>query len=295
MKKSLSCPLCLSDSKFYFDAKDENRKIDSKSFEYRKCNYCETIFLSDIPEDLGRYYSDEYYEIPSRKKLEILAKKNLGKLRITKKYKKSGDLLEIGSAFGIFALQAKRSGFRVKSIEMNQKCCNFLREIIGVDVVHSSEPIETIKSLDGSDVIVAWHVLEHLDDPRDFIKTAAANLKNDGILILATPNPKAFQFELMGKHWPHLDAPRHISLMPKEAIEVLALESGLQCMGVEINDGDGLMWNAFGWQRILMNQCNSRPAKLFLFIVGYVLSLLASPIERRNFRGSAYTIIFKKI
>jgi len=282
-------------SNAYLCSKDVNRKISSDKFEYRRCVECKTIFLSDIPDDLDKYYADDYYKIPSYEKLEKIVKNNPSKLQLILKYKKSGDLLEIGSAFGVFALQAKRAGFNVKSIEMNEKCCNFLKEVIGVEVVKSSDPSLVLQSIGMNDIVVAWHVIEHLNNPLEFIKSAALNLKKDGILVLATPNPKSFQLRIMGKLWPHIDAPRHLTLLPKEAIESIAEECGLKRVGIEINDPEGLMWNTFGWQRLLMNQFSNKALQVLCFYIGYLLSFLMYPIERANFAGSAYTIVLKKI
>lgn len=293
--KISKCPICFGMSSVYLYSKDVNRKISSFKFEYRRCIECETIFLSDVPDDLDRYYADDYYKIPSPEKLEKIVKNNPSKLKIILKYKKSGDLLEIGSAFGVFALQAKRAGFNVQSIEMNEKCCNFLKEVIGVEAIRSSDPSLALQSIRMNDVVVAWHVIEHLHNPLEFIKSAALNLKKDGILVLATPNPKSFQFRVMGKLWPHIDAPRHLTLLPKEAIEMVAEECELKCIGIEINDTEGLMWNAFGWQRFLMNYFSNKFLQILCFYLGYLLSLLMYPIERANFAGSAYTIILRKI
>jgi 2-polyprenyl-3-methyl-5-hydroxy-6-metoxy-1,4-benzoquinol methylase len=292
--KIIKCPICSGVSDTYLFSKDHNRKISSLGFEYRICIVCDTVFLSNRPRNLDRYYADDYYEIPKKCKFEKIANKNLSKIQIILKYKKSGDLLEIGSAFGVFALQAKRSGFNVKTIEMNEKCCKFLREVIGVENIRSSNPTLELQSLALNDIVVAWHVVEHLNDPLEFIKSAAKNLNKGGILVLATPNPKSFQFRIMGKYWPHLDAPRHLFLLPKEVVVSIAERYGLTFVGVEINDTEGLMWNAFGWQRLLMNQFNNRFLKILCFYIGYVLSYAMYPIERLNFNGSCYTIILRK-
>lgn len=292
--EKLKCPICSGKSHDYFITSDLNRKISNVKFKYRKCNLCKTIFLSNIPQDLDVYYADEYYQIPSQEKFLKIVDKNQSKLKIVKKYIKSGDLIEVGSAFGVFAFQASQSGFRVKSVEMNEKCCNFLRGIDAIEVIKSADPVSTLNSVSPNDVVVAWHVIEHLQNPLEFFKSAVSNLKKDGILVLATPNPDSFQLRFLGRNWPHIDAPRHLTLLPIEVLEGVAENCGLTRIGLEINDAEGLMWNAFGWQRLLMNRFKSKVMQILCFYFGYILSIIFYPFERVNFSGSAYTIIFKK-
>ena len=59
-----------------------------------------------------------------------------------------------------------------------------------------------------------WHVIEHLRRPWEVIERAAANLQDGGVLAIATPNPRALQFKLLRRRWAHLDAPRHLFLIP---------------------------------------------------------------------------------
>ncbi|GIT65471.1 MAG: hypothetical protein Ct9H300mP23_10980 [Nitrospinota bacterium] len=43
---------------------------------------------------------------------------------------------------------------------------------------------------------------------------------------MAAPNPQAWQFHIMGKLWPHLDAPRHLYLLPAEVLTEYAKTLG---------------------------------------------------------------------
>ena len=102
---SQSCPVCKIPANFLFDAEDFNRKVTKEVFAYWHCPECELVFLPKIPDNLGEYYQDEYYEIPAIEKLCKIAEKNQYQIEMVKKYVSSGSLLEIGPAFGTFALQ----------------------------------------------------------------------------------------------------------------------------------------------------------------------------------------------
>lgn len=290
------CEFCgSSNAQEVYAAVDENHRISNKVFRYAKCPDCKCIYLLDPPADLGRYYKNDYYEIPTLEHLQKLAAKDHNKIATVLQYCARGDLLEIGPAFGVFAWQAKSAGFCVNVIEMDTRCCEFIRGKLGINAVQSSDPAGAIQSLPQHDAIAIWHVLEHLPTASQVLKAAAANLKPQGILAIAMPNPDAWQFKIMGRHWPHLDAPRHLALMPEEWLSTAAAELGLERVFLTYNDSDAKSWNRFGWQRILMNRFSSKWMKRVMFVAGYALSVLAIPFDRADSRGSAYTIVFRKM
>lgn len=289
------CPICnASSGDKLFKAVDENRRVSDACFDYSKCRSCGTIFLRDVPPDLSRYYQSEYYEIPTLAQLEAIAAKSFAKMQAVLKFARGGRLLEVGPAFGVFAWQAKQAGFEVDVIEMDERCCGFLESVVGVTVTRSNAPHAAIRNLSRHDVIAIWHVLEHLPEPLAFLQAAAANLEDGGILLIAMPNPDSFQFKVMAKHWPHLDAPRHVTLIPESILSRKAQELGLEKVYVTSDDSDARSWNRFGWQRLLMNRFRGNIMQRAMFVFGYALGLIISPLDRRNFGGSAYTIAYRK-
>lgn len=288
------CPICGSDAEQSYRATDENHRVSSDVFTYAACKACGTIFLTDPPADLGRYYEADYYDIPLLERLSSLAAKDRNKIEIVNRFATGKRLLEIGPAFGVFALQAKQHGYQVDVIEMDERCCAYLRDTVGVGVTQSDAPDKAIATLPPHDVIALWHVLEHLHSIPMVVEAAAANLTPGGVLVIATPNPDAAQFALMGAHWPHLDAPRHLALLPIETLKELGAKHGLKPAFVTTDDSDARSWNRFGWQRLLMNRFTSRTMQRAMFVLGYGIGMLASPFDRRSKRGSAYTIVLRK-
>ncbi len=288
------CPLCGGPACALFTAIDENHRISQVPFAYLKCEDCHGVFLDKPPADLGHYYQSEYYAIPSLEQLQKVADKDRNKIDTVRRFAAGGRLLEVGPAFGVFAWQAKQAGFVVDVIEMDSRCCEYLQGTLGVNVTQSDNPPAAMQALPQHDVIAIWHVLEHLPDALAFLHAAAANLKPGGVLIVAMPNPDAWQFKVMGRRWPHLDAPRHLTLIPEAWMthEVAAL--GLERAYLTSDDSDARSWNRFGWQRLLMNRFSSKFMQRAMFVMGYAVSLVLAPFDRKNFGGSAYTIVFRK-
>ena len=99
-KSDICCPNCFSNSKLIFKTKDYNRKVSNRNFYYYKCNKCKYIFLNPIPNDLDKYYPENYHFIPND--IEFISKnsyKEKYKIDLIRKYKKKGKLLEIGPSF----------------------------------------------------------------------------------------------------------------------------------------------------------------------------------------------------
>lgn len=289
-----NCPICGCAAKPSISATDENRRCSDDLFNYAECNSCGTTFLTNPPADLGRYYEAEYYEIPSMERLTAFAARDHNKIGIVNQFASGKRLLEVGPAFGVFAYRAKQEGYAVDVIEMDERCCAYLRDTVQVGVTRSDAPHEAIGELQPHDIIALWHVLEHLPDVRAVVEAAAANLAPGGALIVAAPNPDAAQFRLMGRHWPHLDAPRHLALIPPATLEKLGAEYGLETVHVTTDDAEARGWNRFGWQHLLMNRFRSRFAQRAMLVFGYGVGMLLSPFDRRHMRGSAYTMVLRK-
>ena len=276
-----------------FDARDENRRCPG-TFSYARCDHCGLISNTTPPADLQPYYGDGYYAIPSPRALAKLAARENCKIGAITRFVKAGRLLEIGPAFGVFASRAKLDGFDVTCMERDSRCCDHLSSQVGVQVVQTDDPTQELPHLPAFDVIALWHVLEHLDAPLEFLDAAAANLAPGGILALGTPNPASYQFDLMGKAWPHLDAPRHLHLIPAQLLIDRARSLGLQLRLLESDDADARSWNRFGWQRLIMNRIPGRIGIAIGLVLGTVLSLAAWPLDTRPMRGSAYTLVLQK-
>lgn len=287
-------PGCEGEEKVWLRATDRNRRVSADKFSYLRCESCGLIRLGNVPENLGDYYPADYYDLPSLERLAAIANADRFKIETVTRFATPGRLLEVGPAWGVFAYQAKQAGFMVDVIEMDARCCDYLNNVVGVNALQGTLPHELIPAMGRHEVIALWHVVEHLSDPWELIAAAANNLVHGGILVLAAPNPDAWQFHVMGGSWPHLDAPRHLYLLPAEAVTAYASRLGLERIHYTTVDSDSRSWNRFGWQRLLMNCVRGKWLQRAAFVAGYLLSIVLAPLESRDPRGSAYTLVFRK-
>jgi 2-polyprenyl-3-methyl-5-hydroxy-6-metoxy-1,4-benzoquinol methylase len=284
------CRFCNGDSEHVFDASDRNQRVSAEQFSYHRCRRCETVFLPEIPPDLGRYYPPSYYPpLPRHAELERRARAHKWRIDLVRAHVSSGRLVEVGASVGFFAHLAKAAGFEVIAIEMDPRCCAYLREVVGVKVLESDDPVTALGARDGADAITLWHVLEHVDRPAELLAAAADALVPGGVLVVATPHLGSLQFRLLGARWPHIDAPRHLALVPLATLEERTAELGLEREAVTTADPAG-EYDAFGWQGLLPGRARGHLSHL----TGRLIGLIAAPVERRDLNGSACTSVFRK-
>lgn len=289
------CPLCGQGACLEFRTRDWNLRVSREVFDYYRCPVCRLLFVSPIPTNLDRYYPRDYYTIPrSVWRLDRIAEAQRYQIAMVQQFAPAGQLLEIGPAWGVFAHLAKKSGFDVEVIEMDERCCKYLADVVGVRVIHSNTPAEVLRTVAPKNVIAFWHVIEHLPDPWTSLEQAANKLLPGGILVIAAPNPEALQFRILGSRWAHVDAPRHVQLIPVKVLIERLVGWGLEPAMVTSNDKGGRGWNTFGWQRSLMNLTTWRWMQWATWGLGWVISKGVGIFESSNLKGSTYTIILRK-
>jgi len=289
------CPLCGEAAPRMFRTLDRNRRMTDDSFTYRRCKACRLIFVEDPPDDLDPYYADEYHGVPDLGAVEGVARLHQHQIDLVTRYVKPGRLIEIGPAFGWFSLLAREAGFDVTAIEMDPTCCQFLREEVGVDAVCTDEPAEVLPALGPARAVVLWQVVEHLRDPWACLTAAAQCLEPNGILVVGTPNPDALSFKVMRGHWPHVDAPRHLWLIPGEVLIRTMQDHEMDLEEIRFDDPDALEWNRFSWERFFHNALpQPRRVQRAGVRLGGAISTIAARAEQRGTNGSTYTAVFRK-
>ena len=216
------------------------------------------------------------------------------KVDLIKRFVEKGRLLEVGPAYGTFLYCAQLEGFEVEAIEMDEDCCKFIDETLGAKSVCEQDIATALRRIMPYHVIALWHVIEHLPDPWSTLRVIADALLPGGIAVIAAPNPNAFQFRILGRLWTHVDAPRHLELIPRSLLRHEMESLGLKTVLSTTTDEGSLGWNRFGWEFSFANLSTQPIMKHYMRKMGSLISGVLGPIERREGLGSAYTLIFQK-
>lgn len=183
-------------------------------------------------DKLPSYYESEDYisHTDSKRslfeKLYHLVKTNAIKNKVSLIIKENnaiGKLLDIGAGTGDFLNQAKNTGWNCIGIEPNEKAKNIAISK-GVHFVNSLEELES----NTFDVITMWHVLEHVPDLENQIKTLKRLIKPNGTIIIAVPNFKSLDAKYYKSFWAAYDVPRHLWHFSKTSIQKLVAKEDLK-------------------------------------------------------------------
>jgi hypothetical protein len=290
-----NCPVCCVESPRHLSSRDYNQKTSPDLFDYRRCPACGLVFLENPPGPQSDHYPSGYHAIPpSLSQLAKRAAREEHKIEIVRKHAAGGKLLEIGPSCGAFGWLAKREGFEVEAIEMDPACCRFLSDVVGIRAINSGDVLTALEGLGPYRVVALWHVIEHLPDPFEVLEALGRKILPGGVLVVAAPNTDSFQFRVLGKRWPHLDAPRHLTLIPAGLIARRMETSGFTAAVNTTTGRGGREYDTFGWTGFFASRSSSASAKKLLWLLGLGASILARPLDGRPGRGSSYTLVLVK-
>ena len=75
-----------------------------------------------------------------------------------------------------------------------------------------------------------FHVMEHLYDPRAYLRAAHGLLAPDGRLVVQVPNAASWQARLLGRAWNGADIPRHLTNFRGRDLEKMIESAGFEVL-----------------------------------------------------------------
>jgi len=183
------------------------------------CNNCGIVATMGVTDDvLSEAYSTQYYGSGERKfsgffeywltlGYRLRAKRIRAEWRAGHPTDAGPSVLDIGCGRGTLLKEFKTLGAQILGLErpefpLTKECARF------VSVGSLGE-----QRFDGVkfDIIIIWHVLEHMFEVDEMLKDIANHLSETGLLVIAVPNFDSCQQRLFSRHWFHLDIPRHLT------------------------------------------------------------------------------------
>lgn len=294
-----TCQLCGGEQRPGCVGTDRNRRVSGRKFVYMRCAVCRTLELRDVPHDLGRFYAGsgggKYFAITPADQLDAVASSQAWRMDFVLPYVQHGVAVEVGPGAGHFAHLMRRAGFDVRAVERDPGCVAYLRDIVGVDVTESGDPAAFLRQERSVDVVAMWHALEHLPQPFETLDAAAASLRPGGILVVAVPNPDSLGSRVLGRLWAHLDAPRHLFLIPPVTLAAKLRDLGMELLTETTVDAGARFYNRFAWERLLRRANPTRLEGMMGYHGGRFAAKLLAPLEERGMRGSTYTVVARRL
>lgn len=137
-----------------------------------------------------------------------------------------GKVLDIGCGRGLLLNKLRERGWTPMGTELNEEAAAYAREQLGLPI--TTQILEEVGFPDNEfDLVILWHVLEHVQSPGAMLREVARILKPGGTLLVAVPNFGSPEAHWGGKHWFHLDVPRHRTHFTKATLKHALDEAGL--------------------------------------------------------------------
>jgi SAM-dependent methyltransferase len=133
-------------------------------------------------------------------------------------------LLDVGCGNGELMLRLRGRGWSVKGIEPGKSAEAARARGLEVEVVaieRASFPDESFG------LVIANHVLEHLEAPSQAVERIFRWLKPGGVALVRLPVCDSVAARVFGRFWSQLDAPRHRVLFTRRGLKSLLAGSGL--------------------------------------------------------------------
>lgn len=173
---------------------------------------------------------------------------------INRFFTQPGRALDIGCGEGLFLECMKNRGWTVAGCETGEIAARRAEERLG-QPIHRGE-FETMPPPPSAwDLVMLWHVLEHVSAPVDLLRHTHAAMADGAVLVVAIPNADSWQARFFGPAWFHLDPPRHLHHLGFDHLRRVATQAGFE--EIEAHHFS-LEYNPFGWAQSFLNGLGGR-------------------------------------
>jgi 2-polyprenyl-3-methyl-5-hydroxy-6-metoxy-1,4-benzoquinol methylase len=233
------CPSCGSEACSDLVKSYDVRSVANELYSYVQCSQCDLVRLNPglSPAEIAKAYP-EWYHSPwilqqnSFKASNVVYRDNSRRAQfIQHNYGSRGCILDVGCGVGTFIEMMQKQGWKVFGTEYSREAMSIASSLSKADV-RLGDLSACLFGCDTFDVITMWHVIEHTNNPLVQLKEAYRILKPGGHLVIATPNISSLSFRVFGRHWYHLDAPRHLVLFSPETLSYIARLADLNVISI---------------------------------------------------------------
>lgn len=232
--------------------------VSGKEFRIVQCSRC--TIASTLPVLSPGELNEHYHAYYGRRKsfadgiINGIRSKRVGSLHVSGKPPR---ILDVGCGNGLLIEKLQKQGWSVKGTEIAP--ADHIKGVLS-DRICQADLVDCRYETKEFDVVMMWHVLEHVSDLRRYIEEVERVLKVGGYFVIEVPNFDSWQAKLFKKSWFHLDVPRHVFHFTPSSLQSLLEQKGFSVKSVShVSDP---FYNVFG---ILQSGFNLFSARNSLF------------------------------
>ena len=240
-------------------------------FDYFECSQCGCLQISDIPEDMGRYYPQNYHAAPGRAlgsfvtrfavtrrdRYALFAGGLIGKL-VSRRHPnasleaiaKAGvncesRILDVGCGSGGFLCSLKNLGFKnLLGIDPYTE-----REVTGGDMRILRATIHDLSPSQDFDLITFNHSFEHIPDQIGTLLKVPLMLSENGVCVIRMPVKTEHIWNRYNTDWVQIDAPRHFFIHTVKSFSYLSRDAGLTIEDITFDSTAFQFWGSEQYKR----------------------------------------------
>ena len=269
--------------------------ISGETFQVARCRQCAQVVTVPVPADIGRYYPAGYYGDKAGRRFPVLIEWLQEQLyawrsgQVLRRLKqKNARVLDIGCGRGLLLRAFQRNGCAVTGTEFSDGACRFAREVLKLPVRVGLLPDLNFPA-NSFDVVVMWHVLEHVSDPRPMVAEVARILRPGGLFLVAVPDFGSPEAQLTKGGWFHLDCPRHLSHHTCESLSRILRDAGLAPAWVSSLAPE---YDTFSFVQSLLNWLGARPNLLYNWLRGQSAKVIGA---KKSYGSALATVLLAPV
>ncbi|HUI63792.1 MAG TPA: class I SAM-dependent methyltransferase [Bacteroidota bacterium] len=292
----ITCGICGGiDLTFLYSARDINFGTTAEEFSVMECPACGVVqTVPRPPEDsLAKYYPASYYpqtETEAREYERIIGRFQREKVKLMRRYRQTGMVLDVGCGAGYFVREASMAGYSAEGVEFSHQAVEFAKAHCKVHAVEG-DVLEVSFGDRKFDIVTLWNVLEHLPHPAESIQKIHSLLKPGGILIAAVPNFCSFQARVFRDRWYHLEVPRHLYHFGPDSLAKLLRNQGFSILGLSHYSSENNWAGIMASMVPLVSPTGSLAGRALRKVFGQPLARVAAGLEALVGRGGTFTMI----
>jgi SAM-dependent methyltransferase len=156
--------------------------------------------------------------------------------------------LDVGAGAGDFVAAARALGWEAVGVEANEEAAGRAQEA-GLAVVagDAAAALASGRVAGPFDVVRFHHTLEHLAEPAEVLRAAAAATPRGGSLLVAVPNAGGVFSRWFGRYWYHWALPFHRSHFDVASLRRLLRSTGWRPRRVSFVSASAGVVRSFQW------------------------------------------------